>query len=117
VRRIVPNISTSRLSDSRAFYADLLGLTEVMNLGWIVTLAAPGKSAVELSLIARDETAAAQAQISIEVGDVDHVYDDAMRRGVPIVYPLTDEPWGVRRFFMADPNGMIVNVLSHLPRE
>jgi hypothetical protein len=29
------------------------------------------------------------------------------------VYPLTDEPWGVRRFFVRDPNGMIVNVVSH----
>ena len=29
------------------------------------------------------------------------------------VYPLTDEPWGVRRFFTRDPNGVVVNVLSH----
>jgi catechol 2,3-dioxygenase-like lactoylglutathione lyase family enzyme len=33
--------------------------------------------------------------------------------GLPIVYPVTDEPWGVRRFFVADPNGVIINILSH----
>jgi hypothetical protein len=26
---------------------------------------------------------------------------------------LTDEPWGVRRFFVRDPNGVIVNVMEH----
>jgi hypothetical protein len=29
------------------------------------------------------------------------------------VHPLTDEPWGVRRFFFADSAGNVVNVLSH----
>jgi uncharacterized glyoxalase superfamily protein PhnB len=36
-----------------------------------------------------------------------------VRQGVEIVHPLTDEPWGVRRFFARDPNGIIVNVLTH----
>jgi len=117
VRRVVPNIATSKLPESRAFYADVLGLTEAMDLGWIVTMVAPGFSGVHVSLLEQDETASVQAQISIEVDDVDDVYDGALRRGVPIVYPLTDEPWGVRRFFMADPNGMILNILSHRPNE
>jgi uncharacterized glyoxalase superfamily protein PhnB len=29
------------------------------------------------------------------------------------VHPLTDESWGVRRFFVRDPEGNVVNVLSH----
>ena len=33
--------------------------------------------------------------------------------GDEIVHPLTDEPWGVRRFFVRDPDGNVVNVLSH----
>jgi len=33
--------------------------------------------------------------------------------GAQIVHPLTDEPWGVRRFFVRDPDGNIVNVLAH----
>jgi len=35
--------------------------------------------------------------------------------GLQIVHPLSDEEWGVRRFFFADPSGNVVNVLSHLP--
>jgi hypothetical protein len=30
------------------------------------------------------------------------------------VYPLTNEPWGVRRFFVTDPNGIVINVMSHI---
>jgi hypothetical protein len=39
-------------------------------------------------------------------------FDVGMDRGwvitsLGIVYPLTDEPWRVRRFFVTDPNGVI----------
>jgi 3-polyprenyl-4-hydroxybenzoate decarboxylase len=36
-----------------------------------------------------------------------------VRRGLEIVYPLTDESWGVRRFFVIDPNRVVLNVVSH----
>jgi len=48
--------------------------------------------------------------------EVDEVHARAMERGLRIVYPLTDEPWGIRRFLVVDPNGVIVNVSSHLQR-
>ncbi len=51
--------------------------------------------------------------LSIEVEDVDAVHAKAVALGLQIVYPLTNEPWGVRRFFVTDPNGVIINVLSH----
>ena len=34
--------------------------------------------------------------------------------GAEIVYPLTDEEWGLRRFFVRDPNGAVINVTEHL---
>ena len=33
--------------------------------------------------------------------------------GAEIVYPLTDEPWGLRRFFVRDPDGAVINVTQH----
>jgi uncharacterized glyoxalase superfamily protein PhnB len=33
--------------------------------------------------------------------------------GFGILYDLTDEPWGVRRFYVRDPFGKVVNILSH----
>ncbi|MGZ6586217.1 MAG: VOC family protein [Solirubrobacteraceae bacterium] len=48
-----------------------------------------------------------------EVNDVDATHAAAKRLGYEIVHPLTNEPWGVRRFFVRDPNGKVLNVLSH----
>jgi uncharacterized glyoxalase superfamily protein PhnB len=50
----------------------------------------------------------------LEVEDVDAVHAKAIELGLPVVYPLTNEPWGVRRFFVTDPNGVVVNVMSHI---
>jgi uncharacterized glyoxalase superfamily protein PhnB len=51
--------------------------------------------------------------VSIEVDDVDAAYETAVAAGLKIVHPLSDEAWGVRRFFFADPSGNVINVLSH----
>jgi hypothetical protein len=38
VRRVVPNVQSEAVQESREFYG-LLGFEEVMNHGWIMTLA------------------------------------------------------------------------------
>lgn len=53
--------------------------------------------------------------VSIEVADVDVAHADAVARGLEIVRPLTDEPWGIRRFFVRDPSsGSVLNIASHV---
>jgi uncharacterized glyoxalase superfamily protein PhnB len=47
------------------------------------------------------------------VDDVDEVHRRAQLLGAEIVYPLTDEEWGLRRFFVRDPNGAVLNVTQH----
>lgn len=59
-----------------------------------------------------DATASAVPDASIEVDDVDVAHAAAQRLGCEILHPLTDEPWGVRRFFVRDPTGKALNVLS-----
>ena len=54
--------------------------------------------------------------LSIEVDDVDAIYRRAQAAGLAIVYDLTDEPWGVRRFYLLDPFGNTINILSHRPQ-
>jgi uncharacterized glyoxalase superfamily protein PhnB len=78
-----------------------------------VTFAAPGNPTAQISVMQDDAGAQVQPDISIEVDDVDAVHAAAQRGGYEIVHPLTNEAWGVRRFFVRDPNGKIVNILSH----
>jgi uncharacterized glyoxalase superfamily protein PhnB len=64
-------------------------------------------------VLRQDASATVQPDVSIEVDDVDAAHAAAVRMGCEIVHPLTDEPWGVRRFFVRDPSGTVLNVLSH----
>ncbi len=115
VRRVVPNLRVAgegAQRRNREFYR-LLGLEEAMNHGWIMTLAAPSSPTAQLSLATRDATAPVVPDLSVEVEDVDATYEAVRAAGAEIVHPLCDEEWGVRRFFVRDPNGRVVNVLGH----
>ncbi|WP_433367460.1 VOC family protein [Streptosporangium sp. CA-115845] len=111
-RRIDPNIQSEALEESAEFYG-LLGLEEVMNHGWIMTLASPSAPTAQVSIMTGDKTAPVTPDMSIEVDDVDATYVAMCDSGAEIVHPLQDEEWGVRRFFVRDPNGRVVNVLGH----
>ena len=116
VKRIVPDIKSKHLDASRQFYVDVLGLEVAMDMGFIVTLVSPGNPTAQVSLVRDDGTSSILPQISMEVADVDDVHSRAVSRGLRILYPLTNEPWGVRRFFVADPNGTVINVMCHIAR-
>jgi predicted enzyme related to lactoylglutathione lyase len=112
-RRIVPNIKSADPSAGRSFYEGVLGLDTAMDMGWIVTFSSRSNPTAQVSLVASAMRAEPHADISVEVADVDACHEAAVQQGFAVVYPLTDEPWGVRRFFVRDPDGTIVNVLSH----
>ncbi|MFE7182554.1 VOC family protein [Streptomyces erythrochromogenes] len=112
VRRVVPNVRSEAAGESREFYG-LLGFEEVMNHGWIMTLASPSAPTAQISFMADDRTAPVVPDMSVEVDDVDAVYAAVRESGAEIVHPLQNEEWGVRRFFVRDPNGRVVNVLGH----
>ena len=114
VKRIVPDIKSTHLDASRQFYVDVLGLEVVMDMGFIVTLVSPSNPTAQVSLMRDDDSSTILPQISIEVADVDDVHSRAVSRGLNIVYPLTNEPWGVRRFFVTDPSGTVINVMCHV---
>jgi catechol 2,3-dioxygenase-like lactoylglutathione lyase family enzyme len=112
VKRVMPIITVADLDAAVVAYRQILGLREVMNHGWIVTLA-DDELRHQVSLMTKDATAPVNPTVSIEVDDVDVAYQAALDAGLQIVHPLSDEEWGVRRFFFADPTGNIVNILSH----
>jgi predicted enzyme related to lactoylglutathione lyase len=113
VRRIVPNINSTNPSASKPFYEGVLGLGTAMDMGWIITFVSLSNPTAQISVVASDTRDEPHADISVEVADVDACHAAAQRQGYSIVYPLTEEPWGVRRFFVRDPNGAVVNVVSH----
>ncbi|MFF2508344.1 VOC family protein [Streptomyces sp. NPDC058067] len=115
IRRIVPNLTTKSpeaMAENRDFYGRI-GFEEVMDMGWVTTLASPSNPTAQVSFLTHDETAPVIPDLSVEVEDVDAVYARVLESGAEIVHGLRDEEWGVRRFFVRDPEGRVVNVLSH----
>ncbi|NNC89981.1 MAG: glyoxalase [Akkermansiaceae bacterium] len=113
IKRIVPDISSEQMDESRKFYAGFLGLELAMDMGWVLTFASPGNPTAQITVLQASTSAIPNPDVSIEVEDVDAVHAKAVELGLKVVYPLTNEPWGVRRFFVEDPNGAVVNILSH----
>jgi uncharacterized glyoxalase superfamily protein PhnB len=112
IRRAMPDIRSEAMEESRDFYG-LLGFEEVMNLGWVMTLASPSNPTAQVTLMSHDKSAPVVPDMSVEVDDVDAAYVAMRQIGAEVVHPLQDEEWGVRRFFVRDPNGVVVNVVSH----
>ncbi|MFC8128883.1 VOC family protein [Streptomyces sp. NPDC057302] len=112
IRRAMPDIRSDSMEESRDFYG-LLGFEEVMNLGWVMTLGSPSNPTAQVTFMSHDLTAPVVPDMSVEVDDVDAVYATVCESGAEIVHSLRNEEWGVRRFFVRDPNGRVVNVLGH----
>ena len=120
IKRILPNISSTKMEESKEFYLNFLGLNLVMDMHWVVTFASPSNPTAQINLVKSDNqfTANDHVTISIEVSDVDNLYELAKQLNYEITYPLTDEPWGpVRRFWVKDPNGITLNLMAHVQHQ
>jgi catechol 2,3-dioxygenase-like lactoylglutathione lyase family enzyme len=113
VRRIVANIATADVAKAESFYGDVLGLDVIMDQGWIVTYGSDAQKAVQISVMTEGGSGTPVPDISIEVDDVDALFKRMKKAGFTVEYGPADEPWGVRRFFVRDPFGKLVNILSH----
>ena len=101
VRRLLSNISSERLQESRDFYADLLGMEVASESDWYIRLRSPSDPGLELGLIQRN-----------------HPLLPAHWRAAPVgmyltfVQPPRDEFYGQRRFLTRDPDGTLVDISS-----
>jgi catechol 2,3-dioxygenase-like lactoylglutathione lyase family enzyme len=97
---------------TRAFYTGVLGLEEGTFGGGYIGFGS-GQAQV---LFAPPGVAPDLPEMGIDVGSraaVDAAYAEALRGGHEVIYGPVDEPWGVRRFFVRDPDGVVISVLAH----
>jgi len=113
VKRIVANIAAGDVSAAERFYQDILGLDVLMDHGWIVTYGSSPKMSVQISIMSEGGSGTPVPDLSIEVDDLDTVLQRMKKAKVAIEYGPADEPWGVRRFYVRDPFGRLINILMH----
>jgi len=110
IRRAIPLLPADDLNGVREFYSGFLGFEVAMDEPGFMQFQSSSHPAVQI--IVGNERGVDVANVTVDVEDVDALHAEAVRRGLEIVYPLTDEPWGIRRFFVRAPNGTVVNVAS-----
>lgn len=118
--RILPNICSSNLLESKKFYVELLGLKVKYDSDWYVQLCSPEDSEIEYGIIQRDhdlvpkecQNTAGGMYVTFVVDDVDAIYTTAIKMGIPIVQEPRNEFYGQRRFLVKDPNNFLIDVCS-----
>ena len=114
VKRIVFNYAVDDIAKAEAFYEAILGLEAVMDHGWIRTFAASGQTMTpQVNFATEGGSGTDVPDMSIEVDDLEDVLGKVTNAGVAIEYGPADEPWGVRRFYVRDPFGHLVNIVQH----
>lgn len=114
VKRIVANIATEDVAAAKRFYQDILGLDLLMDHGWLATYGSAQKMSVQVSVASEGGSGTPVPDLSIEVDDLDAALERMKRAGIKIEYGPADEPWGVRRFYVRDPLGRLINILTHV---
>lgn len=113
VHRIVANIETADPAAVARFYRDVLGLDLLMDHGWIATYGTGDTMPLQVSFASEGGGGTPVPGLSVEVDDVEAAHLAAVKGGYAVEYGPVDEPWGVRRFFVRDPAGTLVNILMH----
>jgi len=113
VKRIVSNIETPSPQKAEAFYKGIFGLELVMDHGWIRTYGTNSEMTVQVSVASEGGSGTPVPDLSIEVDNLDTALARVKDAKITIEYGPESEPWGVRRFYVRDPFGKLVNVLQH----
>jgi catechol 2,3-dioxygenase-like lactoylglutathione lyase family enzyme len=116
VIRIVSNMATLDPDKATAFYEGILGLELIMDHGWFRTYGSGAEMKVQVSFGSEGGSGTAVPDLSIEVDDVETALDRVRGANLPVEYGPASEPWGVRRFFVRDPFGRLINILQHESR-
>lgn len=121
IQQSYPVLMSHRVSETAAFYRRHFDLAVRFESDWYVHLQSDAQPQINLAILdSRHESVPAvqRGQIShgvllnFEVGDVDAVHARFTAVGLPMLLPLRSEPWGQRHFITADPNGVMVDVIT-----
>jgi len=120
MKSLFPVICSNNLPECKTFYESLLGLTTAFEIDWYIQMLSPTDANLQIAFVARDhESVPAEFRlepqgvvVTVEMDDVDTVYQRALSLKLPIIKALRDEAWGQRHFMTRDPNNLIVDLVQ-----
>ncbi|GAA0953996.1 VOC family protein [Nonomuraea longicatena] len=121
LQSLYPVIGTSRIRESRDFYVNLFGFEITFEADWYVSLRRGGH---ELALLdhahptvpAAYRKTAQGVLLNVEVEDVDAEWERlVVKEGLKAELDLRTEDFGQRHFIVADPNGLLIDIITNIP--
>jgi catechol 2,3-dioxygenase-like lactoylglutathione lyase family enzyme len=119
-----PVIGTSRLPEAHEFYTRHFGFETTFEADWYVSLRRAGPPSYELALLDHTHPTVPDGYrrpvggllLNFEVGDVDAEWERlVVRGGLRPELELRSEPFGQRHFIVADPSGVLIDVITPIP--
>jgi predicted enzyme related to lactoylglutathione lyase len=124
IQRFLFNIPSDQIERTADFYVKLFGFEIIWrNEDWYVQLARPDNQSFHFGIIRRNYPFLPQQLqllpqgviLTIQVDNVEAIYQEAIALGHQIVQPIRDEEFGQRHFLMLDPNKLVINVSMPIP--
>ena len=119
-------IVTERLAETKTFYTKFLNFGVTFENEFYLLLHTTNKEA-EISFLLpnhpsqqplfQKQFAGQGMYLTIEVEDVDKVYDEIKKKGIEIKIDIRNEPWGDRHFAIQDPNGIGIDIVKYSPQD
>ena len=115
-------IITHQIQETKEFYTNTLGFGVTFENDFYLLLHTPNHEA-EVSFLKpnhpsqqplfQPEFTGKGVYLTIEVEDVDKMYEELKGKGVKIEIELRDEVWGDRHFAIVDPNGIGIDIVTY----
>ncbi|MBA8821567.1 VOC family protein [Ochrobactrum sp. GPK 3] len=115
-----PIIVTAKKDEARDFWLKYLQFDVTFDSQWFCLLVAENGSA-SIAFMTPDHPSSPPGPESftgtglcfeMEVADATAAHAELIARGLPVTYPLTNEPFGQRRFGFEDPSGLWIDVVE-----
>lgn len=119
-------IVTDKLAETKTFYTTILGFGVTFENEFYLLLHTPNKEN-EISFLLPNHPSQQELfhkpftgqgmYLTIEVDDVDKLYNDLKKKKVAIAIDIRNEPWGDRHFAIQDPNGIGIDIVKYSPQQ
>lgn len=118
-----PVIMTGDIAGTASFYTEHFGFEPLFSADWYVHLQSKESEHVKLAILDGSHETIPEAGrghvsgllLNFEVEDVDAVYERLKAAGLPIRRDIRDEDFGQRHFITADPNGVLIDIITPIP--
>ncbi|MDY3306403.1 MULTISPECIES: VOC family protein [Psychrobacter] len=115
-------IITDKLQETKDFYSEILNFGIRFENEFYLLMHTPNESA-EISFLLPNHPSQNPifqtsfighgVYLTIEVDDVEAIYEQLKQKGITIDVEIRNEPWGDRHFAITDPNGVVIDIVTY----